>query len=129
MDFDINSRWTKNADIVFKYAIEQNKMGNPFPVIGICMGHQLLAYLTSQYNDTILSRVHGDNLGIVLPLNFTNDGYLFSTFNSVQKDKTIKGNGIFYYHHNWAVTMDTFDSNRYLKSFWNLVATTTTFFN
>lgn len=105
MDFDIKSRWTKNADTIFKYAIDQNKQGNPFPVIGICMGHQLLAYLTSQYNDTILSRVHGDNAGIVLPLNFTNDGYLFSTFNSVQKDKTVKGNGIFYYHHNWAVTV------------------------
>lgn len=105
MDYDIKAVWTRNADTVFKYAIEQNKQGSPFPIIGICMGHQLMAYLTSEYNDTILTRVHGDNTGIVLPLNFVNDGYLFSTLNSIQKDKLTKGGGITYYHHNWAVTM------------------------
>lgn len=31
-----------------------------------------------------------------------------------------------YYNHNWAVTLDTFNSNTNLKSFWNLVATSVT---
>lgn len=35
---DITNTWTKNADYILKYAIEQNKKGNPFPVWGTCLG-------------------------------------------------------------------------------------------
>lgn len=125
MDFSMNNLWTKNADAIFKYAKEQNDQGNPFPVFGTCMGIQLLAYLTSNYNDAILSRVHGDD-AIILPITFTSEGYIFSTLNPTQKEKITKGRGLMYFNHNWAVTMDTFNSNILLKNFWNLIATATT---
>lgn len=31
-----------------------------------------------------------------------------------------------YYNHNWAVTVDTFNTNLNLKNFWNMIATSTT---
>ena len=34
-----------------------------------------------------------------------------------------------YYNHNWAVTLTTFNQNQRLKSFWNVVASSTTPFN
>ena len=125
MDFDINTQWTKNHDAIFKYAIQQNDQGNPFPIFGTCMGIQLQAYLTSNYNEAIITRVNGDE-AIIHPLNFVNDGYIFHTLNSDQMSKLSKGSGIMYFNHNWAITMDTFNNNQYLKSFWNLVATATT---
>jgi hypothetical protein len=60
MDFSMTNQWTKNADAIFKYAQDQNDKGNPFPIFATCLGHQLLAFLTSNYNDSILTRVHGD---------------------------------------------------------------------
>ena len=40
-----------------------------------------------------------------------------------------KGHGLMYYNHNWAVTVTTFNQNSRLKSFWDLIATTTTPYN
>jgi gamma-glutamyl hydrolase len=31
-----------------------------------------------------------------------------------------------YFNHQWAVSLETFDTNLYLKNFWSLVATGTT---
>lgn len=50
MDFDINDRWTSNANYIFQYAKRQNdNFGNIFPILGICLGHQLLGFLTNNY--------------------------------------------------------------------------------
>ena len=35
---DINNKWTKSADYIVKYAINENKKGNVFPVWGTCLG-------------------------------------------------------------------------------------------
>lgn len=68
MDYDMKDLWTRNTDVILKYAIEENDKGNVFPVFGTCMGHQLLAYLTSNYTNSIFTTVHGDD-AIVLPIN------------------------------------------------------------
>lgn len=125
MDFDIRGQWTKNAAAILDFAKDQNDQGNPFPVFGTCMGIQLLAYLTSNYNDTILTRVHGDQ-NIVLPISLVGEGYILNTLSSAQKEKLTKGGGLMLFNHNWAVTLDTFYANTYLKYVWNLLATATT---
>lgn len=40
------------------------------------MGIQLQAYLTSNFNDTIITRVHGDS-AIIHPINLVSNGYIF----------------------------------------------------
>ena len=35
---NIDNHWTQNADYILKYAIEQNRRGNPYPIWGTCLG-------------------------------------------------------------------------------------------
>ena len=51
------------------------------------------------------------------------EGYLFHTLNPTQKEKLSKGNGLMYFNHNLAVTLNYFNTNIQLKNFWNLIAT------
>ena len=57
---DINTTWTKNAEYILKYGIEQNKKGNVFPIWGTCLGMQLLAYLTCGYDGAAIAPVNGE---------------------------------------------------------------------
>lgn len=59
MDIDITNTWTQNADYVFKYAMNENKKGNVFPIWGTCLGMQLIAYLTSGYDSKAIAPVRG----------------------------------------------------------------------
>ena len=59
IDFNMKNKWTQTADHILKYAINQNKNGNPYPVWGTCLGFELLVYLTSGYDDNCLERVRG----------------------------------------------------------------------
>ena len=43
--------------------------------------------------------------------------------------KLTNGNGIMWYYHDWAVTIDSFRTNPYMDSFWNFIASATTPFN
>lgn len=58
-DINITTKWTQNADYIFKYAMEQNKKGNVFPIWGTCLGMQLLAYLSSGYDSDAIAPVRG----------------------------------------------------------------------
>ncbi len=49
VEFNINNRWTSNANFIFQYAIKQNDAGNVFPVWGTCLGIQLLGFLTNNF--------------------------------------------------------------------------------
>ena len=44
---------------------------------------------------------------------------------SRQTQKLTKGDGIMWYFHDWAVSIDSFRSNSYMDKFWNLIATST----
>ncbi len=124
MELDISSKWTKNADAIVKYAKEQNDKGNKFPIWSTCLGFQLMSYLTGGYQN-ILTRVQGDD-AIVMPINITApSSYIFSAMTPYQIEKMTKGHGILYYNHNWAVTLNTFNTNQHLKSFWNMTAKAT----
>ena len=74
--FDISDQWTKNANAIVNFAKDQNDNSHPFPILGICQGYELLAYLTSNFNHSILTQVHGDH-HTVLPISFAGEGYIF----------------------------------------------------
>lgn len=89
------------------------------------MGHQLLAYLTANYTNSIFTTVHG-NEAIVEAINIVDEGYMYATFSSALKSRATKGTGIFYFNHVLAVTLDTYNSSPALKNFWKITATATT---
>ena len=129
MYFSLDNQWTRNADTIFKYAKEQNKKGNPFPIFCTCLGFQLAAFLTSNYDNNVITDVQGD-INIILPIDVVNkNSYLMETFTKNQMDKMTKGSGIMFYSHHYAVRLNTFNTNKYLKEFWNLIATSTTPYN
>lgn len=37
-EIHINNTWTKNADFILRYAVGENRKGNPFPIWGTCLG-------------------------------------------------------------------------------------------
>lgn len=70
MEFSMDNQWTRNADAIFNYAKEQNDKGKVFPIFGTCLGFQLLSYLTAGHDNSVITRVHGDE-AIVHPLEMT----------------------------------------------------------
>ena len=38
IEFNMKNKWTQTADYILKYAIKQNKNGNPYPIWGTCLG-------------------------------------------------------------------------------------------
>ena len=109
--------------------MEQNEKGHKFPIFCTCLGFQLASYLTSNYNPSIIQPING-NIDIIEPIDLTGqESYLFKTFNKAQVEKMTKGHGVVFYHNHYAVKIDTFNQNQYLRKFWNLIATSTSPYN
>ncbi|KAL5292056.1 GGH family protein [Megaselia abdita] len=67
-------------EIIYKIAEELNQNGN-FPILGICLGFQLLLYMSSQKN---IDRIHDcDNEENSVPLEILKKGRLFKTCSEV----------------------------------------------
>lgn len=128
MDLDINTPWTKNSEYILKYALEQNRKGNVFPIWGTCQGMQQLAYLTSGYDDKAIASVRGE-VKIRNTLEVEPDSVLFKDLTPQLRYHLENGDGILYFNHHFAVTKDYYDSSPLLKSFWAVEAYTTSPFN
>ena len=129
VEFDINNRWTSNANYILQYAIQQNDKGNVFPVWGTCLGLQLLGFLTNNYVSP-LSAVRGET-AVMNTIKFptTDRGTLFTDMPERLITKLSTGNGITYFNHHWAVLRSTYDSNTRLNSFWKVIGETTSSYN
>ena len=84
IEFNMKNKWTQTADHILKYAIDQNKKGNPYPVWGTCLGFELLAWLTSGYDDKSLKTVRGE-VGVRNTIKFTDQSYLYDDLSSTLK--------------------------------------------
>ena len=84
IDFNMKNKWTQTADHILKYAIDQNKNGNPYPVWGTCLGFELLVYLTSGYDDNCLVNVRGQT-GMKNTIQFVEQSYIYSDLSSTLK--------------------------------------------
>ncbi len=121
---NINNIWTKNADYILKYAIEQNRNGTVFPVWGTCRGWELLAYLTSGYDSNVLSPVKNET-NIKNIISISEPTYLFSELSQKLKTSLESGAGILFFDHKCAVSTAYYESNEIFKNFWNITSTTT----
>lgn len=129
VEFNINNRWTSNANYILQYAIQQNDKGNVFPVWGTCLGLQLLGFLTNNYVSP-LSAVRGET-AVLNTIKFpTSDrGTLFTDMPDRLITKVTSGNGIAYFNHHFAILRSTYDANTRLNSFWKVIGETTTTYN
>jgi imidazoleglycerol phosphate synthase glutamine amidotransferase subunit HisH len=92
-----------------------------FPVWGTCLGHQLLSYLTNDYQNT-LSPIRGQT-AILNTIQFVSSdkGWLFTDLYQKLLSKLTAGQGITYFNHHYAITRSTYDSNKKLNTFWSLI--------
>jgi hypothetical protein len=123
-EFNIKHKWTANADHILKFAMEQNKKGNPYPIWGTCLGFELLAYLTSGYDSKVLSPVRGES-AVKNTIKIVGSSYLYGDVTPNLKYELENGQGIVYFNHVWALSSSYFHGSTYLKDFWRLVSTTT----
>lgn len=125
MDINITQSWTETARIIVEHAKSQNEGGKVFPLLGICLGHQLLSYLTSGYDDNWIQRVDGE-APVVNNITLTaNNSYIFSKIPENLLKAATEKSGVLYFSHHWAVYTSFFNNSQQLTKFWNLVAKTT----
>lgn len=75
------------------------------------MGHQLLSYLTSGYDDNVITPVTGEG-AIVNTLQFiSRDSYILTNWTEENYQSATTGNGVLYYNHHWAVNLNYPDMN------------------
>jgi gamma-glutamyl hydrolase len=125
MPIDISNQWTSNTKYILEFAMNQTNNGNPYPIWATCLGYEALAVITSQIknNMSTLTRVHGEE-GSTRNLTITmQNSKLFGTMAKNLLDEVTKGDGLYYFHHNWAVLTSTFRASTPLSNFWNLVST------
>lgn len=128
MEFNINNKWTKNADHILKYAIDQNKKGNPYPVWGTCLGFELLAYLTCGYDSKVLSPVRGES-GVRNTIKIQGHSYLYDDLSTELRYNLENGQGSTFFNHVWAVSTKYFQASEQLKAFWRVTSTSTSTFS
>ncbi|XP_067909509.1 gamma-glutamyl hydrolase-like isoform X1 [Heterodontus francisci] len=117
------SEFARVAGIFYRLALKACDRGDHFPIWGTCMGQQLLTALTSGEN--LLSRTDSSN--VALTLEFTEEAkssQMFKDFSPemirVLSDKPLTGN-----FHKYSVTVQAFESNEKLRSFYRLVSSST----
>ena len=128
IEFNMKNKWTQTADRILKHAMEQNKKGNPYPVWGTCLGFELLAYLTSGYDDKCLSNVRGET-GVRNTLKITDTSYLYDDLPDNIKYDLQSGQGIVYFNHALALSTSYFKSSSLLKNFWRMTSISTSSYN
>lgn len=84
-------------------------------------------YVTSgaESNETVFSDIE-DQDEVVEPLTVYNrNSKLLAQLSPQEYNETTSGEGVFFYHHSYAVLKKTFDDNPVWKSFWTLTTTST----
>lgn len=110
MPIDRNNQWTSNIQYIFDYANKQNDKGNPFPIWATCLGYEAVLYLFSGRSDnmTVLDHVN-DQRGLPCSLSVKNSSSVLLKSLSAQEYKEVTtGNGLLWFHHNWAITLKTY---------------------
>ena len=128
MPIDSDNTWTSNIQYIIDFAIKQNDQGNPYPIWGTCLSYEAVMYLYSGRKDnmTTLTHVNGQR---GLPCNLTvknRNSVLLRSLSDQEYVKVTTGSGLFWFHHNWAVTLENYQNTPGINQFWKLVSTSVT---
>lgn len=121
---DINDKWTRNSEYVMKYAMNETKRGNPFPIWGACQGLQQMVYLTSGYDSNSCSSIQGSK-HVLNTLQIQPNSVLFKDFPQHLLNSLQLGKGIMYFNHNLAVNRKYYENSSLLQAFWDVESYTT----
>lgn len=128
MPIDIDNQWTSNIKHILDYATKQNDLGNPYPVWATCLGEQAVLYVYSGRKDnmTTMTHVNGQR-GLRGNLTVTNkNSVLLKSLSAEEYTEATTGQGLLWFHHNWAITLDTYKATASINQFWKLVSTSVT---
>lgn len=110
--------------------MKENDAGRTFPILGICQGLELMLYLTSNKRIDFLDAIQ-NHTGVfdVMTLVGTNyyiiDGVSDRTLQAMtDPKKTPEGGAMFFFHSNGTL-LSTFQKDKDINNFWNLMGTTT----
>jgi len=90
-----------------KKALEATSLGETFPVLAICLGHQALHYILSGYKTPFLFRVYDESAINHALENVVRDSGLYRDLNSYLFN-SLSTENVVYYNHNWAVSPDLY---------------------
>lgn len=115
------SSYARTGRIIFDYAVNAKKKGEAFPLLGICLGFQLLTRLVARKN--LLRRT--DAKGISMPMQYTKQSSRSAMFGKL--DSKMKGwimtRPLTYNSHRWGIYPRDFNSNYRLRAFFNILST------
>uniref|UniRef100_A0AAV2L773 folate gamma-glutamyl hydrolase n=1 Tax=Knipowitschia caucasica TaxID=637954 RepID=A0AAV2L773_KNICA len=118
-----SSGYARSSKIFYDLAIEANQKGDFFPIWGTCLGFEQLAYLTAQ--KPVL--VNTNTTSVTLPLNFTNEAKGSRMFQDFPDElmRALETEALTENSHMWSVSLETYNSNDDLKTFYKVLSTNT----
>ncbi|XP_032890358.1 gamma-glutamyl hydrolase-like [Amblyraja radiata] len=118
-----SSEFARVSGIFYRLAIQAADRGDYFPVWGTCLGHQLLTALTSGHNLLSLT----DTGRVALPLLFTPEIKSCRMFRDFPPEtmRALGENSLTGHFHKYSITLEDFEANEKLRSFYRIVSTNT----
>ena len=111
------SKYAKTGRDIFEYAIKAKN----FPIMGICLGFQLLIKLTSKRN--LLQRTYAKRISMKMNINpHFRKSRMFSGLSSSLR-RLVTQDRLAYNSHNWGIYPRVFKKNRRLRTFYNILTT------
>ncbi|KNC85056.1 hypothetical protein SARC_02749 [Sphaeroforma arctica JP610] len=122
---EYDSQYYKTANILFKRAKEANDAGIHFPILGICMGFQLLTVLQSQDYSVLEHGVY-DSHGVLFQLERTEETQdsrlLGQNAPKLVTDHFYNTPSTANFHYD-GITMENYAKNEHLNEFYRVVST------
>ncbi|XP_068199648.1 gamma-glutamyl hydrolase-like [Antennarius striatus] len=118
------SAYAKTGRIFYDLAIEANDKGDYFPVLGVCLGYQMLTYFRTD-RQKLLARTN--TTAVSLPLDFTdaaNDSRVFRDFPADLMDD-LANEPLTENSHKYSMKTSTHGKHRSLRQFYNILSTNT----
>ncbi|XP_072307372.1 gamma-glutamyl hydrolase [Eucyclogobius newberryi] len=118
------SGYAKATRLFLALAKEANDQGDYFPVLGICLGFQLLACVVAEKR--IITSSTPVN-GVALPLNFTKEAKESRTFKGFPKDAldALATEPLMVNIHKYSVTLENYMKLENLNTFYRVLTTNT----
>ncbi|CAD8060334.1 unnamed protein product [Paramecium sonneborni] len=116
------SLYTQKVAYLVNKALKINKEGGWFPVIGICLGHEVMHYILSNYSANFLIDVKGQDK-VTKPINIQyRQAYFYGQMNEELYQASLKEN-LAYYHHIHAVSPSLYEIAPILKQYLRITST------